>query len=36
MTIRKESIGSLHTGEWTAKDISQAMHIPEKEVYGQG
>jgi len=33
MTIRKEIIALLSTGEWTAKDISQAMHIPEKEVY---
>ena len=34
MTIRREIITLLSTGEWTAKDISQAMHIPEKEVYG--
>jgi hypothetical protein len=33
MTIRKEIIKLLCTGEWTAKDISQAKHIPEKEVY---
>ena len=33
MTIRKEIIALLSHGEWTAKDISQAMHIPEKEVY---
>jgi len=33
MTIRKEIIELLCTGEWTAKDISRAMHIPEKEVY---
>jgi hypothetical protein len=33
MTIRKEIIELLTSGEWTAKDISQATHIPEKEVY---
>jgi hypothetical protein len=33
MTIRKEIIEFLRTGERTAKDISQAMHVPEKEVY---
>ena len=33
MTIRKEIIALLSSGEWTAKDISQATHIPEKEVH---
>ena len=33
MTIRKEIIELLCTGEWTTKDISQAVHIPQKEVY---
>ena len=32
-TIRKEIIELLFTGEWTTKDISQAVHIPQKEVY---
>ncbi len=34
MTIRKEIIALLTSGEWTAKDISQAAHIPGKEAYG--
>jgi len=33
MTIREEIIELLTTGEWSARDISQATHIPEKEVY---
>jgi len=33
MTIRKEIIELLSSGEWTTKDISQVMHIQEKEVY---
>ena len=32
-TIRKEIIELLCTGEWTTKGISQAVHIPQKEVY---
>ena len=32
-TIRKEIIELLFTGEWTTKDISQAVHISQKEVY---
>jgi len=32
-TIRKEMIALLSTGEWTTLGISQAIHIPEKEVY---
>jgi predicted Zn-ribbon and HTH transcriptional regulator len=32
-TIRKEIMALLSTGEWTTRDISQAIHIPEKEVY---
>jgi predicted Zn-ribbon and HTH transcriptional regulator len=32
-TIRKEMIALLSTGEWTALDLSQAIHITEKEVY---
>lgn len=33
MTIRKEIIELLRTGEWTAQDISRTMRIPQKEVY---
>ena len=33
MTIRKEIIQLLSTGEWTAGEISRAVHIPQKEVY---
>jgi len=33
MTIRKEIIELLCTGEWTAKGISRAKRIQEKEVY---
>jgi len=32
-TIRKEMIALLGTGKWTTRAISQAIHIPEKEVY---
>ena len=32
-TIRKEMIALLSTGKWTTLGISQAIHIPEKEVY---
>jgi predicted Zn-ribbon and HTH transcriptional regulator len=33
MTIRKEIIELLSAGEWTAGEISRAVHIPQKEVY---
>ena len=33
-TLRKEIIALLQDGEWTAQDISQAVHISQKEVYG--
>jgi len=33
-TLRKEIIALLYDGEWTAQDISQAVHISQKEVYG--
>ena len=33
MTLRKEIIELLSVEELTARDISQAVHIPEKEVY---
>jgi predicted Zn-ribbon and HTH transcriptional regulator len=32
-TLRKEIIALLQNGEWTAQDISQAVHIPQKDVY---
>jgi hypothetical protein len=32
-TVRKDIIELLSTGEWAARDISKARHIPEKEVY---
>ena len=32
-TLRKEIIALLQDGEWTAQDISQAVHISQKEVY---
>ena len=32
-TLRKEIIELLQDGKWTAQDISQAVHIPQKEVY---
>jgi hypothetical protein len=33
MTIRREIMQLLTQGEWTAADISRAVHIPQKEVY---
>ncbi|MDX1777845.1 MAG: transcriptional regulator, partial [Thermodesulfobacteriota bacterium] len=32
-TLRKEIIALLQDGEWTAQDISQAMHISQRDVY---
>ena len=32
-TLRKEIIALLQDGEWTAQDISQAVHIPQRDVY---
>ena len=32
-TLRKEIIALLQDGEWTARDLSQAVHIPQREVY---
>ena len=32
-TIRKDIIDMLREGEWAARDISKARHLPEKEVY---
>jgi len=33
MTIRREIVQLLAQGEWTAGEISRAVHIPQKEVY---
>ncbi len=33
MTIRREIMQLLTQGEWTAGEISRAVHIPQKEVY---
>ena len=33
-TLRKEIIALLCDGEWTAQEISQAVHIAQKDVYG--
>lgn len=34
MTIRREIMQLLSHGEWTAGELSRAVHIPQKEVYG--
>jgi predicted Zn-ribbon and HTH transcriptional regulator len=33
MTIRREIMGLLSRGEWTAGELSRAVRIPQKEVY---
>jgi len=33
MTIRKKIIELLNTGQWTARGLSQALHVSEKDVY---